>query len=295
MPLPTHGFDASSVANEFARRLDLAVRERGMSLSLLRSHLVSRGVEVSVATLSYWTTGRSRPTRATSMATLAALEEVLGLPAGHLVQALPVERAYHPPSTMMSPGEELANALEELALPGTAQRQRLLLHDVTVVGPDRRERSTTTRQVLRAEVDELDRWAIIVKHDPGQEVEVSAVSGIRLGRQLRLAATDTVVVEALLPRPLLRGESLCTVHRVEYSGGTEETCHAARALNRHCRALVMEARFEGSAPRSARRLYLDTERVEHPVADTSLYLAAGGLQSVVPDAVAGIHAIAWQW
>lgn len=39
--------------------------------------------EVSVATLSYWQTGRSRPERATSLAAIGP-EQVLGVPRGHL-------------------------------------------------------------------------------------------------------------------------------------------------------------------------------------------------------------------
>ena len=62
--------DDAAGEDDFAGVLREAVRERGLSLERLRSELSGHGVRVSVATLSYWQTGRSRPERATSLAAI---------------------------------------------------------------------------------------------------------------------------------------------------------------------------------------------------------------------------------
>lgn len=75
-------------AEEFADVLRSAIAERGLGLERIREHLARHGVRVSLATLSYWQTGRSRPERRTSLAAVGHLEEVLGLPSGRLSSLL---------------------------------------------------------------------------------------------------------------------------------------------------------------------------------------------------------------
>ena len=62
----------------------MAIAERGVSLEYLRGRLQDLGTPLSVATLSYWRSGRSQPEHQTSLEALTTLEELLYLPAGHL-------------------------------------------------------------------------------------------------------------------------------------------------------------------------------------------------------------------
>jgi hypothetical protein len=48
---------------EFAEVLREAIRARGLGLERIRERLLAHGVSVSMATLSYWQSGRSRPER----------------------------------------------------------------------------------------------------------------------------------------------------------------------------------------------------------------------------------------
>src|SRR5206468_428808 len=72
----------------FHAALRAAVRERGLTLDRLRSHLAERGIRVGLSSLSDWQHGRSRPLRAGSGRAVAGLEDVLGLPRGSLARLL---------------------------------------------------------------------------------------------------------------------------------------------------------------------------------------------------------------
>jgi hypothetical protein len=63
----------------------VAVRDRGLPLDRLRSHLGQRGIPVGISSLSDWQLGRSRP-GPTSLPAVRALEEILGLPGDSLVR-----------------------------------------------------------------------------------------------------------------------------------------------------------------------------------------------------------------
>lgn len=47
--------------SEFARVLRAAIQARGLGLERIRDRLRVQGISVSLATLSYWQSGRSRP------------------------------------------------------------------------------------------------------------------------------------------------------------------------------------------------------------------------------------------
>ncbi|MFC7616236.1 hypothetical protein ACFQV2_24925 [Actinokineospora soli] len=72
----------------FEVALDAAIEASGLTLERLRSRLADCGVTVSRTAISYWRTGRSRPERDESLAALAGLEQVLGLPSASLVALL---------------------------------------------------------------------------------------------------------------------------------------------------------------------------------------------------------------
>jgi hypothetical protein len=88
----------------FAAALRAAIRARGLGLDRIRYRLRSRGVSISLATLSHWQSGRCRPERSESLLALAHIEEVLEVPPGSLIHLLGPPRsrtrgscAAHPP------------------------------------------------------------------------------------------------------------------------------------------------------------------------------------------------------
>lgn len=83
----------SDATPQFAERLRAAIESRGVTMVWLRDRLTERGTPVSVATLSYWRSGRRNPEGEGSLAAIAALEDLLGVSAGHLAsQVLPRRR-----------------------------------------------------------------------------------------------------------------------------------------------------------------------------------------------------------
>src|SRR2546430_16527046 len=69
-------------AGRFSHALRTAIQASGLTLNRIQYRLRERGFEVSSATLSYWQSGRRRPTRHESILVGRALEEVLRVPAG---------------------------------------------------------------------------------------------------------------------------------------------------------------------------------------------------------------------
>ena len=63
----------------FERALRAAVAASGLSLDRIQDRLNRRGARISVATLSFWQSGRYRPERASSLRVPAELEDILGL------------------------------------------------------------------------------------------------------------------------------------------------------------------------------------------------------------------------
>ncbi|MBO3747913.1 hypothetical protein J5X84_17715 [Streptosporangiaceae bacterium NEAU-GS5] len=72
----------------FDEALRAAITARGLSLERLHVRLAERGVRISLASLSNWQRGRSRPERSASLAAVRELEAILGLPAHSLVTLL---------------------------------------------------------------------------------------------------------------------------------------------------------------------------------------------------------------
>jgi hypothetical protein len=72
----------------FDEALRAAIMARGLSLERLHVRLAERGVRISLASLSNWQRGRSRPERSASLAAVRELEAILGLPPHSLVTLL---------------------------------------------------------------------------------------------------------------------------------------------------------------------------------------------------------------
>lgn len=174
---------------EFATRLSRAVAERGVSLHGLRADLRAGGLDVSVATLSYWSTGRSLPTRGRSLEVVQALESLLGLPPDHLAGVARRRDAQHG-EQVLPHADALTATLARLQLDNSSQRSRLAIHDTNVIGTDRTEREVLTRQLLRAEVDGIDAWPVVVETMPGQEASVEGLGGVTTDPPVPVPGTE---------------------------------------------------------------------------------------------------------
>jgi transcriptional regulator with XRE-family HTH domain len=248
MPEPLEQADAA-----FARVLREAIKARGLGLERIRDRLRAQGVSVSLATLSYWQSGRSRPERRDSLAAVRLLESVLEVPTGTLVDSLgPPRRRGRWLSTVPVPPEVAAfwprpGAVEDAVnIKWDDRLTRISQHDRVYVGPEGGERSYHSRQVLRAEADGPDRWVVIMHLDEHDRVlpEIRPLRHCRLGRTVLRPADGLLVAELLFDRPLRKGETVITEHELVNSAPYPPATNYERKFRLPVREFVLEINFD---------------------------------------------------
>ncbi|MEC3976439.1 hypothetical protein [Amycolatopsis sp. H20-H5] len=205
--------------------LRAAIVARGLSLDRIQHRLSRQGVQISLATLSYWQSGQRRPERPTSLRALGHLEEVLEVPRHSLRDLLgpPTPRGRRgdgmPGLADLWPSRsDVAGLLGDVpTVPDTALR-RLTLHDRVLVGPDGRERAVRCTQVMRAECGGPDRALLVCDWDGGEAGDQPIVTGLRncrLGKVVTSTVTSLFAAELLFERPLRKGETVLIEFEVQ--------------------------------------------------------------------------------
>lgn len=172
----------------FAGQLRAAVARQGVSLAWLRDRLAERGNPVSLATLSYWRSGRRNPEGAASLAAIAEIEDLLDLPPAHLTARLGPPRRVGPLRAPVAPFETrpVNEAVEEttaaLATPVGVYRElsTQIVADLDERGVLHRRWIRSVVQVTSGTVTEYP-WIEVVEGDDGPPV-FSHAEGARLGR-----------------------------------------------------------------------------------------------------------------
>ncbi|MFG3408658.1 hypothetical protein [Streptomyces sp. NPDC048142] len=202
----------------FHLALRTALSVRGLPLQRVQHHLAHRGVKLGVTSLSYWQQGVRRPRRAESLRAVRALEEVLALPDGSLLRLLrdgdalaegdrPASRSYR--SLMEASGsvERLLAAMESpvdggLHTVGHQERVR--------IGARRELAGRSSRHVVRAHRDGVDRYLAVHRGDPGcdpSRIVVRALENCRTGRVRWDPDAGVLVAELLFDTRLRSGET----------------------------------------------------------------------------------------
>jgi transcriptional regulator with XRE-family HTH domain len=241
---------------EFAEVLREAIRARGLGLERIRERLLAQGVSVSLATLSYWQSGRSRPERRDSLAAVSLLESVLEVPAGTLSASLgPPPRRGRWLSTVPDRPDVAAywpepdtveDAVSGVDLRWDERLTRISQHDRVFIGSDGGERSYHSRQVLRAEADGPDRWVLIMHLDE-HDRPLPAIWPLRhchLGRTVRRPADGLLVAELLFDRPLRKGETVITEHELVNVAPYPPATNYERKFRLPVREFVLEICFD---------------------------------------------------
>jgi hypothetical protein len=287
----------ADVSGSFAEVLRTAIEVRGLGLERIRERLEAQGISVSVATLSYWQSGRSQPGRKQSLAALPHLEELLELDRGSLQQALtpPRERGRRCQVVDLDtvwPEPPQTRVLRSLDTRWDAELERISLHDVVTMGPDRGQLSMQVRQVLRARCDGPDRRVIMhCLEDPhAGPPEIHALRGCRLGSIARDVDSGIIGCELVFLEPLRRGQTVVVDYEVLSGDPPPYEVRHTRRLRLPMRQYLLEIRFDPSAlpagafhvqdGKDGQRLELDAEHSLH-VVDT--------------DCTAGITGVRWVW
>lgn len=242
---------------EFAVALRRAIAARGLSLERLRYHLRLRGHEVSVATLSYWQSGRSRPDRASSRAALCDLELILRLPVGELTGRLPERRrrGAAPTSgmaTMIPDGGRLDQIVADLGLSWEDGLERVSIHDLVQIRSDQRGGVHTVREVVRAHRDGIDRFPLWCQHaEPGRLPFFMPGLNCHLGTVVEIPELRMAVAEMRLNETVNTGDSLL----LEYTLAVDREYSPATRWERAClhpvRELMTEVQFGTEVPNAA--------------------------------------------
>jgi hypothetical protein len=279
--------------DEFAEALRTAITNRGLGLERLREHLSQNGVSVSLATLSYWQTGRSRPERKKSLQAVVHLEHILQVPPGHLSGLLGAPRARgrwlrRAPEAMSafwpSPAP-VEDALQDLDTQWDDQLIRVSQQDFVTIGADRTERTFRSRQVLSASMNGPDRWVVIMHIDEHDRPlpSVRALKNCRVGQVVQDPSQGLLVVELLFERPLRKGESIVIEHELVNVAPCPLATNYERKFRLPTHEYVLEVTFEGAAPASVTQLDGSEVRPGRTLLDVAL------------DVQPGVRGFRWTW
>ncbi|AHI00835.1 hypothetical protein GCM10010174_15400 [Kutzneria viridogrisea] len=278
----------------FHRALDLSVRASGLTLERLHAKLSDQGVAVSIATLSYWRRGLSRPQRWVSMRAVQALERVLDLEPNALIGLLrsgaaPAQQV----SALAGAGDRAARRLIgplEGQLQPISVRQRCTVDASGVV------RSVTSTTVCQAQQAGVDRTAVVLARGDGLRAVRWSSPTQRIGRVLRDDATGALAVELLLDRPLSRGQTCMVDYEVGFdsTGPTEPSWGIS--LRAHCREYCLSVRFTGETPPAVvRRTWLSAPGGSPvDVTDLPVDRASGIAHFIDFDLAPGGYGIRWE-
>ncbi|MCK2245472.1 MULTISPECIES: XRE family transcriptional regulator [unclassified Crossiella] len=289
----------------FSLALRLAVRQSGLSLDRLQSHLHTRGTPASKTALSYWQHGHTRPERPESLRAVTTLEEILGLDPEALTSLLgprrPRGRWLHhrsgtlPPDRAWARPDGLARALAHLdARPEFLHHlSRVASHLTISVDADRRLHAITHHHLLRAERD-TDRYLVAFRSDhPTGPLQLPESRGCRPGRQRADDTTGFRVLELLLDRPLRAGE-LTVLDYTVLPGRLPDAEHTVR-IGQAVRDLSIQVQFApGNLPAQVVRGY--RRSVGEPDTVAELWVGASRTaQLTAVDPAPGIYRVRWDW
>jgi hypothetical protein len=293
----------------FSAVLHLALESSGLTLDEVRSRLAQNGTHVSMATLSYWRRGRSRPERPDSLRAVHLLEGVLGLPADALTAQLgpkrPRGRYLARPVggldlvTAFGGGQELGDLLRDVETPIHNGFSRLAVHDLYTVGPDREEVSVTTRMIVRAHADGVSRLMLIYRlYDAdGRRASVRAIRGCRVGRLRSDPEHGFIAGDLILDRVLGIGDT--AVVEFEASGLNRpgmDSDFFHRVFPAHVGEYMLQVQF--SPGTIASRCFRYSRRVEDAPDRTvqEVWVGATGLaHTVALDVPPGLVGLRWEW
>jgi hypothetical protein len=259
-----HGqVSASDGGLVFANALRAAIEDSGLALDRIHHRLKERGVELSSATLSYWQSGRSAPSRRGSIAALVELEGVLGVERGSLASLVPERLRTDPrrvgPLFTSAPQIKPGMATSELLAAFHAARrqfERVSHHWVLTFGADRRQQSGWSRSIVRPLSDGLDR-ILLLDYSEDTSVPLPRINprshcalGARHEFDVQTWPWRFAITELVFDHALQKGDAVIfefeTVYGPPYPLETSAEYSSATAM----RELAIELRFHpDAAPR----------------------------------------------
>lgn len=287
----------------FAEGLRAAVAARGLSLDRIRYHLRQRGHDLSIATLSYWQSGRSHPDRAASLAALGSLEEILGVPRASLAALLPPtkrlpEGLSSAATLSLSPihdaGRRLDELIAELGMTWSEGLRRVSMHDVLVVAEDRSIIRHASHDLHIATQNGVASRAVGHVWPPGvRDFRLEPTLNCTIGRIVEDLDQGVQVVELLFSRTLSEGESIVTEYRRVAPLGVDFDTYWERGFAVGIREVVFEVRFAPTMLPARIEVYKRAQDGSEIVRRLS---AEGGTATAIwSDVGTEVVGIRWEW
>lgn len=304
---------------DFSLRIAAAIARRGLGLQRLSGRLRQEGISCSPSTLSLWSNARTMPRRAEARRAVQALEPILQVPPGYLVEAM--DRAPRPDPADGGGSARAADEVDRLFLRAReelgfttdpSRTTRLLIHETVRLDEQGRFIGLAVRQVLRAERRGAERVLAGAFADPraggrgdgGSLRQVRVGVGGRLGRVREFPDAGVTVVEIVLERPLAEGELTVLEYVVRPGAGPEPRVpgwnfHVVSSLV-PVEQLVAEVEFSASARPPQIHGTVHHDRLGHeagpPDASWDEIALQGDTALVAArDLRAGGVEIAWRW
>ncbi|MFE7626605.1 hypothetical protein [Streptomyces sp. NPDC057509] len=287
----------------FATTFKAALQRRELSLEVVREHLKSHGITLSVATLSYWQSGRSQPERSQSLRAVDALEPFLGLPGGALRSLLRRRpRGWVPPHDpaavrgVYGENSDVERALGDAFPHLNAGLRRLVVHEAVRVNEHRLVDEVRVTVAVRAARTNARHLTVVHTLDAVMDdaFDVTVPSGPPPRTWFR-PEPNCVVAEIPLGRPLARNETAVVEYtvRTAATGGVSHQ-HESRVTT-PLQTYLLQVRFHPSAvPATCWHYYR-----RHLGAEPSRQLVAlDGLHTthLLPmKSAPGVHGVEWRW
>ncbi|QQS02194.1 MAG: hypothetical protein IPK37_07620 [Austwickia sp.] len=293
-------------ASEFAHAFGEAVTASGLSLDAIRRALADRGHQLSVATLSYWRSGRRRPERASSLAALETLEEILDLTPGALMGLLPgrvVPATYDLDGLYELNGANrvMAQLVERLGLTYDDGLERLSHQDLVELDATGRQVRNRLRMLVRSLRDGTQRFPISFWPEeeaadgvPYTPPTVKPLMGCTLGRSIVSPDDRLLMMEAVLDHPLDEGE--CLLIEFECTPGARPAVSNRweRGVLRPLPLYLVSVTFHPD------RMPTTVERFERPIRSevpksTPVLVTSPCVTVLFSDVVPGVAGLVWRW
>lgn len=264
--------------------------------------LDAAGVPVSIATLSYWQSGRSLPTRSRSYHTLVELERILNLEPGHLTQLTHTSdgrtrRELFEWQTVIPVRELATQIIDDLGIEMQGRLTRVSMLDHIHIRADRSEASQQSQVVWRAERAGLHRWAVVLEQDADTDAmpRIEALFGCSVGEVIEVPERRLLVAEMIAPRSMQRGEHLLSEYRIAFGRTAAPSFQTQRAVADTVRSLGLCVSF--TAPTLPTRIQAGYHHaMNEPAAEeTDIPQTGSQAQAFWIDAKPGVYSLNWQW
>ncbi|MFC5287042.1 XRE family transcriptional regulator [Actinokineospora guangxiensis] len=307
MPIEDRELADVLATGPFEVALRTAIHRSGLSLERVRAQLARHGCPVSVAALSHWQSGRSRPERRESLVALGVLEDVLAVPGGALVGLLGAprprgrRRRSDLPLEAVWPGDAaMPDLLGRVDTGHDRHLTRLSQHDLVRIGPDRTERLARVRQVLRAERaglrEVLVAYGLDTPHRAGPRLR--PLRHCQVARSVYDPTRGKLVAALSFDRELARGEAILVEYEIHCPPTpTRATCYE-RKLRYPVRDMHVEVVFDRTArpTRCQWEHRTPTDTTTRPLRlDTSHTTHSHSAQATTVDAEPGRYLLRWDW